>query len=364
MKNYFAPKIVPGFENLHSDIVIIPGFKGSRLFNTVTKNAGWLELHTPFLPYSKENIDLPLEIEKNEEHCLVPDGIFARVLWMKFYDTLIKHLEDLEIKWNQDLQKSFDEEKTNSKSPLRFHKFSYDWRRSNEATHSNGGLITLSTLHQAPHLIAGAIFAGTPFHGAPGILRDLRFGSDTLFNKKIQDDAAFITFRPVLGFLPWNRIAFRDIDTNEDVYVDYFDIKEWLKNDWVNIIHEDNLRYLELGSKEKRIEYLNRTLENTKEFHETLKFRKDFDYPPLVTLASGKLPTNGGYMVQRDDDKTKILYENPIVVNGDGAVPIESTKLPEGIPHKTIFSERSHGELLEDLETVGEALLFLFSKNN
>ncbi|RHZ74357.1 hypothetical protein Glove_225g53 [Diversispora epigaea] len=419
-RKYFAsPKIVPGFENLHSDIVIIPGFKGSKLHDTVTKTSGWLELQTPLLPYSRENIDLPLEIEKNEEHRLVPGGLFSKILWMKFYDSLIKYLENLEIKYNnnnnnnnnnnttknnKDLQESLDamgdildalddkenfEEQTNSKSPLRFHKFSYDWRRSNEASverfleflteiynnnnnnpiyviaHSNGGLITLSTLHQAPHLIAGAIFAGTPFHGAPGIFRDIKFGSNILFNKKLQDDAAFLTFRTVFGFIPWNKVIFKDIETAENVHVDCFDINEWLRNDWINTIHKDNSRYLELGSKEKRIEYLKRTLENTKKFHETLKFRKDFKYPPLVTLASGNYPTNGGYMVEREDNnKIKIKYGKAISVNGDGAVPVESAKLPEGIPYKIIFTERPHGELLEDLTAVGKALSMLFFEDN
>src|SRR2546423_10166670 len=85
----------PGYEYIHSDIVIIPGFRGSRLVDEKSKRPGWISLHTPFLPHSKESIDLPLHIDKNEQDRLIPGGLLRRVALYKFYESLVNHLDDL-----------------------------------------------------------------------------------------------------------------------------------------------------------------------------------------------------------------------------------------------------------------------------
>ncbi|CAG8652824.1 11670_t:CDS:2, partial [Scutellospora calospora] len=259
-----TPPQIPGFEHLHSDIVLIPGYRGSKLYNPKTKTTSWLNLQIPFSSHSKGNLDLPLHITKHEPDQLIPHGIFQKIAFYKFYDSLIQHMDALSSQ-------------KNSSTPFRFHKFSYDWRRSNQATsdifleylkqiystngekpiyifaHSNGGLIALSVLHRAPHLIAGVIFAGTPFGGAPGIFHELKFGSPVLFNKRLQDPTTIFTFRTAFQLLPIKYNAFKNPLTGKDFYVDYFNSKEWLNSEWSDVIFEDTPRNLEIGTKEERI---------------------------------------------------------------------------------------------------------------
>src|SRR6266498_254026 len=388
---------ISGFEYIHSDIVIIPGFRGSRLVNEKTKRPGWISLSTPFLPHSKESIDLPLNITKHEQDRLIPDGIVQKVAWYKFYENLVNYLDDLSKSRERNLKKeekklkkkqnrealnlrenkqepppSSSSSSSNSSNttsstsinePFKLHKFSYDWRRTNEAStemfikflqniynhngnkkiyivaHSNGGLISLSALHQHPHLIGGIIFAGTPFGGAPGIFGNLRHGIPLLFNKKLQDDAAHFALRTVFTLMPPKLDAFKDpYDLNKCANVDYFDVEEWKNSNWSYVINEDNPRYDELGSKQERIDYLQRTLEATKRFHKTLeKPFEDFEYPPLCTIVSKIHLTIGGYPMGKFDDKHSVHFDRAIVTSGDTAVPFESTQLPQGIPFKTVF---------------------------
>ncbi|GBB89748.1 hypothetical protein RclHR1_16530002 [Rhizophagus clarus] len=405
---------ISGYEYIHSDIVLIPGFRGSKLLDEKSKRPGWISLHTPFFPNSKESIDLPLHVTKHEHDRLIPGGIIKKVAWLKFYESLVNHLEDLSKTRERNLKKeekrlkkkerknlassssssssdSMNDDITNTNNinqQFKLHKFSYDWRRTNEAStevfieflqniynnngnkkiyiiaHSNGGLISLSALHQRPHLIGGIIFAGTPFNGAPGIFGNLRHGIPLLFNKRLQDDASHFALRTVFTLMPRKLDAFKDPnDLSKNANVDYFDIEEWKNSDWSLVIDGNNSRYDELGSKQERIDYLQRTLEAAKRFHKTLeKPFEDFEYPPLCTLVSNIHLTNGGYPMDKINGKNTILFNNVISTIGDSAVPFESTKLPQGIPFETVFTDYSHGSLLEDLKTVGKALEIIFKK--
>jgi pimeloyl-ACP methyl ester carboxylesterase len=411
----FKKKVVEeflGYEYIHSDIVLIPGFRGSKLVDEKSKRPGWISLHTPFIPNSKESIDLPLHVTKHEHDRLIPGGIVKKVAWLKFYESLVNHLDDLtksrekrikkeEKRFKKKERENVEEIPSSSSSAtssdnmsddinqqFRLHKFSYDWRRTNEAStevfieflqniynnngnkkiyiiaHSNGGLISLSALHQRPHLVGGIIFAGTPFNGAPGIFGNLKHGISLLFNKRLQDDASHFALRTVFTLMPSKLDAFKDPnDLSKNANVDYFDIEEWINSDWSLVINEDNPRYDELGSKQERIDYLQRTLEASKRFHKTLeKPFEDFEYPPLCTLVSNIHLTNGGYPMGKFNGKHSILYDRAIYTSGDSAVPFESTRLPRGIPFETVYSEYSHGSLLEDLESVGKALEIIFKK--
>jgi hypothetical protein len=388
---------IPGYEYIHSDIVLIPGFRGSKLVNEKSKRPVWLSLHTPFLPNSRESIDLPLHITKHEKDKLIPNGIVRKIAWYKFYVNIVNHLNYLSKSRERKLKKEGNLNSSSStlsdnniNQPFKLHKFSYDWRRTNEAStevfieflqniynnngnkkiyiiaHSNGGLISLSALHQQPHLIGGIIFAGTPFNGAPGIFGNLRHGIPLLFNKRLQDDAAHFALRTVFNLMPSKLDAFKDPnDLSKNANIDYFNIEEWKNSDWSLVINEDNPRYDELGSRQERIDYLQRTLEATKRFHKTLeKPFENFKYPPLCTLVSNVYPTNGGYVMGKFNGKHSILFDRIIATDGDSAVPYERTKLPQGIPFETVFTENSHGSLLEDLEAVGKALQIIFKNEN
>ncbi|CAG8591607.1 17_t:CDS:1 [Paraglomus occultum] len=371
------PADIPGFSHIKGDVVLIHGYKGSKLYNTVSKRTVWVNLHTPLNPYSKETIDLPLHITGNEEDRIVAAKIMRKIAHYKFYDAIVTHLKAI-----QNSRKLSNDEKS-----FRLHTFAYDWRRENDASvetftdylkdiyknngnrpiyviaHSNGGLITLTTLHRHPHLFAGCIFAGTPFHGAPGIFWELKYGAPVLFNKRLQDKAAVFSLRTAYGFLP-PAAPFVDSITKEDIEIDHYDVEAWLNNDWTDVIHEETSRHLQLGTKEERIAYLKRSLETAKKFREGLKYKgPNFKYPPICTIVSGEHLATGKYPVERSmDGKLKILYYQRVPVAGDGVVPFESAKLPEGIPHDIVLSKETHSTLLEDLEAVGKAVEKVFSK--
>ncbi|CAH1759578.1 7082_t:CDS:2 [Entrophospora sp. SA101] len=389
------------------------GFRGSKLYNVKKKSHSWLSITTPFLPNSKENIDLPLNIIADEPDDVIADGILEEIGFIKFYKDLIVYIEELSqqhyksyLRENRKSRKSklmndsneslqqhqeaqlqnireengkeqLQDQQEGYKPPFKLHKFSYDWRRSNTSTtnkfleflrdiysnngqkpiyviaHSNGGLITLSALHQQPELFAGCIFAGSLFHGAPGILHTFKYGDNILFNKRIHDEAAHFTLRSAYHFLPaqYDKV-FKDSVSGEYLSeFDYFDVDCWKNCQLSNL---------------ERADYLKMVLDDTKAFHETLKLPKDksINYPPLATIVSDSHSATSGFHVKLDDDGNKftILYDQPIRVKGDGAVPFTSTRLPDGIPYDVFHTTRVHSELLQDLVTVGKAIERVFGK--
>jgi pimeloyl-ACP methyl ester carboxylesterase len=108
-----------------------------------------------------------------------------------------------------------------------FTAFGYDWRddlpttaqalcdfigerKADVIAHSMGGLVTLLALQRCPGRIERAVFAGTPFGGAPGVFKDLSLGRTTVRNTAFLSAPAMWTFASPWQVMPVTDDFFAD----------------------------------------------------------------------------------------------------------------------------------------------------------
>ncbi|RFU26939.1 hypothetical protein B7463_g9401, partial [Scytalidium lignicola] len=116
--------------------------------------------------------------------------------------------------------------------------------------------------------------------------------------------------------------------------------------------------------RDKAINYLRRTLAETKKFKEELYFKPELSesnrYPPLALIYNKSIPTVYGAKVDgREGIPCVDSYDNLAFASGDGVVLAREAMLPEG--YKTVYggrirSDRGHVALLGDLNAVGRAI--------
>ena len=116
--------------------------------------------------------------------------------------------------------------------------------------------------------------------------------------------------------------------------------------------------------REKAIDYLKRTLAETKTFKQELHFRPEISesnrYPPLAVIYGKSIPTCCGAKVDgREGIPCSDSYDNLAFASGDGVCLAKEAMLPEG--YKAAFggrikSDRGHVTLLGDLNAVGRAI--------
>jgi hypothetical protein len=114
----------------------------------------------------------------------------------------------------------------------------------------------------------------------------------------------------------------------------------------------------------KCIEYLRRTLAETKKFKQELHFIPELSasnrYPPLALIYGKSIPTLAGAKVDgREGIACSDAYDNLAFASGDGVCLAREAMLPEG--YKAVYggrisSDRGHVTLLGDLNAVGRAI--------
>jgi pimeloyl-ACP methyl ester carboxylesterase len=114
----------------------------------------------------------------------------------------------------------------------------------------------------------------------------------------------------------------------------------------------------------KAMEYLTRTLFETKRFKQNLAFRPSHHaenrYPPAAVLYGKTVPTvYGARVVSPDCMKQVDAYDDLAFAAGDGVCLASAAMLPPGyriIKGGLVKTDRGHVGLLGDLEAVGECL--------
>ncbi|KAK8182845.1 hypothetical protein BC567DRAFT_221003 [Phyllosticta citribraziliensis] len=116
--------------------------------------------------------------------------------------------------------------------------------------------------------------------------------------------------------------------------------------------------------RDKAIEYLRRTLAETKKFKQELDFRNDHGdanrYPPAAVIYGKSIPTvYGAKIVGKEGIKHADAYDELAFASGDGVVLARAAMLPPGyavVRGGVVSSDRGHVTLLGDLEAVGRCL--------
>jgi hypothetical protein len=286
--------------------------------------------------------------------------------------------------------------------------------------HSMGGLIAHHAFQKRPDLFYGVVYCGTPFQHCVNILGPFKRGDALLRNREILSTSVNFSMRSSFVFLPLSGECFTDRKTHERYLIDFFDYRTWLeyglspcvsnvgepdprlthkrsfsplsslsrstspKQDAKDKIREskeavaqnDPTRLLEphlehpppKGAKppklkhdrEQAIEYLKRTLAETKKFKEELELQPSqipLVHRPLAVLFADNTPTvSGAFVDDRDGIKTGYWWDFTYGP-GDGVVLAKSAQLPEGFASAIkVQSNRVHIQLLSDLKAVGAAI--------
>jgi len=116
---------------------------------------------------------------------------------------------------------------------------------------------------------------------------------------------------------------------------------------------------------DQAIEYLTRTLAETKAFKQELAHNPTHSasnsYPPIALIYGKSTPTVYGAKVEsREAIKRADVYDELAFASGDGVVLARAAMVPEGYPvvrGGVVSSDRGHVTLLGDLEAIGKCIL-------
>ena len=286
--------------------------------------------------------------------------------------------------------------------------------------HSMGGLITHHALQKRPELFYGVVYCGTPFKHCVNILGPVKRGDALLRNREILSSSVNFSMRSSFVFLPFSGECFTDRETREKHRLDFFDYRTWIEyglSSCVSDVGEPEpttnnrrsfspLRSFALSAsprqdpkdkiaetkeviegsdptkimepkleklppegakspklkynRDQAIEYLKRTLAETKRFKEELEMQPSetpIVHPPLAVVFADNTPTvSGAFVDGRDGIKTGNWWDFTYGP-GDGVVLARSAQLPEGfVSVIKVQSNRGHIQLLSDIKAVGAAI--------
>ncbi|KAH3663354.1 hypothetical protein OGAPHI_005344 [Ogataea philodendri] len=375
--NTLLPDYLRIFEEFEGDVIVLGGYRGSILRDSVTKRRAWIPVLKAGLNIKK--IDLLLgpndEDELNAEEKIYADGILSHIGPVDICKKLLTTLE--------------------ANPKIKLHNFGYDWRLSLDIpaaqlhellkqikarskkgaliiAHSMGGLVSHSAMIKDPSLVRGIIYVGTPAPCA-NIMGPLRFADHILLCKDLLTSEVNFMMRSSFVFMPRNGELFKDKNTGELYNVDFFDPKNWIEYNLSPIVSSIRLAQ-EAGqpvplhvkqqtkfaiSFEEAYKYLCRTLKRTTEFLDSLEYDESLEYPPMAVVYGNTVPSVRYSLVDGIDEVKQGKYYHFFYGPGDG-VTNQKWVFPEnrGFPLVGKFnSHKGHVALLTDLESVGKAML-------
>jgi hypothetical protein len=286
--------------------------------------------------------------------------------------------------------------------------------------HSMGGVIAHHALQMKPHLVSGIVYCGTPFLHCVNILGPFKRGDSLLANRDILSAAVNFSMRSSFVFLPESGECFINRHTEEKYNLDFFDYKVWLdyglspcvsdvgltpehglasprhptKASSMPVqrrrssVHEVGLtrsksvgvksaethprKFLEphmqcspldtkccklRANRELAIEYLKRTLEETRKYRQELFAEPKAPMPPISLVYAVNTPTVRGALVESKDDIKTGNWWNFSYGPGDGVVLAKAAQLPPGFHAVArVKTHRGHIQIMSDLKAMGAAI--------
>ncbi|EMR70234.1 hypothetical protein UCREL1_2715 [Eutypa lata UCREL1] len=121
---------------------------------------------------------------------------------------------------------------------------------------------------------------------------------------------------------------------------------------------------LDAATRRRNMEYLTRTLADTKRFRAEAAHRPEHTsanaYPPLAVIYGKDVPTvAAAHVACREAIACADVYDNLVFQSGDGVVLAREAQLPPGydvVRGGRVNTDRGHITILGDLEAVGRAL--------
>ena len=127
---------------------------------------------------------------------------------------------------------------------------------------------------------------------------------------------------------------------------------------------QQNRNYADAESRDRNMEYLTRTLKDTKQFRAELAHKPELaetnSYPPFAVMYGKDIPTvYASHVTCRDAIASTDCYDELMFRSGDGVVLSREAMLPPGydlVKGGRISTDRGHITILGDLNAVGQAL--------
>lgn len=252
VKHKQYPTLDKALEQLTGDVVIMGGYRGSHLRSTeFPYRRVWEPPLTATVNLKKIDLEVGLD---DEDEASMPQRIVS--------DSMLTQLGPIDI--SRRLIKRMEASQNAQDGKLRVHNYGYDWRLSPHIcsqnlinflqrlpcnssklaaescgaiiiAHSLGGLITRHAVNQRPDLFAGVLYAGTPQH-CVNVLGPLRKGDEILWSSKILTAQVNFSVRTSYALLPDTGKCFVDIDTKEELPVDFFNLQDWITHRFSPVI--------------------------------------------------------------------------------------------------------------------------------
>ena len=256
----------------------------------------------------------------------------------------------------------------------RVHSFTYDWRRSQEEaadllvafieritneqdiplliTHSNGGIVTeLALRMESCPKVHGVLHCGVPFGDGVSFLPDMTRGERILRNRTIIDQSVHFTWTAPWTYFPLaGHSRLFDQDGNE-VDHNWYDSNSWRANGLGLFSSKSTLS-------KKDMKHLDQALLTAQRIRTTIESEWPIskEIPPTGIVRSLKHQTPCSY---KRTTSNKWDIDQPSLEPGDGRILFGSAKpfYPIDIEYET---SQSHGNLLNDVEIIEQALMELF----
>ncbi|KAI8053881.1 Alpha/Beta hydrolase protein [Syncephalis plumigaleata] len=359
------------FDKLVGDVVIVHGFRGSRLVDTSCNNEEYWFPEALLKDQVHPPMHLPINIRDNEPHNVVSQGYLANRSYIEYYSDFVNSIQQAADTCHGQFQ---------------LHWFDYDFRRNILActtrfidyldeiyqrngrqsitviAHSMGGLIVLAALHKQPQLFRGVIFAGTPFNGSITAIPHKLIGSPVGENRQVFSAETHFQLQSTFTFYPFDSRGLVHADDGTDWPLDFHDIDVWLKYKLSVVLNTKET--LSIGTYEERVDYLAYVLARARELKALLAYRSDITYPRLVVLAADHLPSPHRYPASLNTDGTlHVDIDRVINAPGDGLITLSSTTPPQGIPHSVVIANGTHMGLLDDMNAVRQAIDLIMTTN-
>lgn len=381
---YLCTRLDSVWNELEGDVVIMGGYRGSKLVYTKTGQKIWVPLKAGF---NFTNADLYINPG--------PDG--EKETQKKIHSSgMLTHVGPVDIS-----KKLINKIASNPK--VRIRDFGYDWRLSLAISaeklrkflqgiyekqkekkgiyviaHSMGGLVAHKVLQEYTHLIRGLIYVGSPSQ-CPNIIGPFRFGDEIIYNKSLLSKENNFFMRSSFHFLPIDGRCFIDKNTMERYDLDFFDPKVWKKLGLSPLVSDKRKAIIDKREAERKagkktantpgsgafktfnkttktfvnsiplvkkvtdtkiayrevemtsddefktsyndcVSYLERTLKSTREYLESLEYRPNKHYPPLAIVYGNKVPTVRGCKVNGIEGIRDGQYDDFYYGPGDGVV--------------------------------------------
>lgn len=315
-------------------IVFIPGYKGSKLLDSHTKETVWLSLGE--ILFEEHSLEL-----KNDNQITV-GNVFDRL-------TVVPGLYNIDI--YEDCLNSLSKINPERKIKTKIIVFTYDWRLSNVKNaekledflvsinskkaksisviaHSMGGLslsYLLSKNHDLPKL-KNIVFLTVPFRGTVTAFIDMhRKLPSMLFNDTLLNREVFSSFESAYEFLPHpDDYTLNDLsEKNEETL---FNIAAWDKYSW------GILKDFELKKDVSTHNFLEENLKRSLERYRMVDNAKPSCPTNKITNIYGKgIPVKGSVRSDFIEHLDEVDEESAYLkkVDGDILISSESSKLPK-----------------------------------